>query len=182
MHIVPTYDYQLAIDELLNESVLGFDTETKPSFKKGEKYLPSLVQLAGEHAVYIFQLRHLRHYAPLSVILSDPFIAKVGVAVHDDIKKLQELIHFIPAGFVDLSDVTAKVGLGIMGIRTLAAHFLECRVSKGARCSNWASDILRSKQVEYAATDAWVPRVAYLRIQDQLRSGVLSLVPPQDSE
>jgi ribonuclease D len=162
--IVPEFDYQKAVDALMNERFLGFDTETKPSFQKGEKYLPALIQLAGENTVYIFQLKHLKHYGPLSLILADPFILKIGVAVHDDIKKLQELIDFIPSGFIDISEVTMKAGLGSMGVKTLAAHFLNSRISKSVRCSNWDSDVLKNKQIEYAATDAWIPRVAYLMI------------------
>ncbi len=94
-----------AIDRLRDEDVLGFDTETRPTFRKGKINLPSLVQLACSDVVYLFQLNWLPFGEALASVLSDADIVKTGVAVRDDIRDLQKLFAFNDAGVVDLGEV-----------------------------------------------------------------------------
>lgn len=148
------------------ESVLGFDTETRPVFKKGMTNPISLLQLATGDAVYIFQLASTPLFPELTEILSDPEIIKSGVSVRDDILELRKLHEFEPAGFVDLGEVAAEHGLKTRGLRNLAANLLGFRISKGQRCTNWARPDLTPKQIEYAATDAWVGRELYLKMRE----------------
>ena len=154
-----------ALAGLNRESVLGFDTETKPSFKKGVSYPPSLLQLAGSEEVFIFQLKTLGLPDELRDILARKGVLKSGVAVQDDIKELKQLAPFEEAGFVDLGDRARDLGLKTHGLRNLAANLLGYRISKQARVSNWASDNLTEKQIRYAATDAWVSREIYLAME-----------------
>jgi len=154
-----------AIDRLRDEDVLGFDTETRPTFRKGKVNLPSLVQLACSDVVYLFQLNWLPFGDALASVLSDPDIVKTGVAVRDDIRDLQKLYAFNDAGVVDLGEVARDLGLETHGLRNLAANFLEVRISKGAQCSNWSNRELAPQQVLYAATDAWVSREIHLRLR-----------------
>lgn len=156
---------KLAVEQLSRESVLGFDTESRPSFKKGESYPPSLVQLASSDAVYLFQLNRTQSIEKLIPIFSNPAIRKVGVALHDDIKKLDEFSHFEPAGFEDVSDVTKRLGITNTGLRSLVGMFLKQRISKGAQVSNWARKALNQNQLIYAATDAWMSRALYLHLE-----------------
>lgn len=151
-----------ALEELNRENVLGFDTETRPAFTKGTYYPPSLVQLAGGEAVYIFQFSFLSISQELVDLLANPSIIKAGVAVRDDIKALKELRPFEDAGFVDLGEVSRDNEIPTNGLRNMAANFLGYRVSKGARRSNWAVRQLSRSQILYAATDAWVSRELYL--------------------
>lgn len=152
-----------AIRSLGREKVLGFDTETRPSFKKGKSYDPSLVQLAGSRRVYIFQLSRLPRFPQgLAGLLADPGIVKAGVSVRDDVLGLKRLHEFTDAGFTDLGDLARKVDIPTHGLRNLAANLLGIRISKSARCTNWARPDLSGKQVRYAATDAWVSRELYL--------------------
>ena len=156
-----------ALEDLQRERVLGFDTETRPTFgKKQPENLPALLQLATERAIYLFQLRRIALPEPLRAVLSDSRIIKTGVAVHDDIRVLQRLAPFEAAGFVDLSDVARQNGLLTMGLRNMAANLLGFRISKTAQCSNWEAPKLSPKQIAYAATDAWVSRELHIRIQD----------------
>jgi ribonuclease D len=141
---------------LLAEPYLGFDTETRPAFKKGEKYAPALVQLASSHRVYLLQLRELGITDALVTLLEQPLPLKVGIAIRDDIKALQEVRPFVPSGLVDLGDLARRQGIEQRGARSLAARFLGGRVSKGAQTSNWAVRTLSEKQKIYAATDAWI--------------------------
>ncbi len=151
-----------AIRKLADHSLLGFDTETRPAYKKGESYLPSLLQLASDDEVFIFQLRHLGLAKPLREILADSTIIKAGVSLDYDIRELKKLSHFKAAGFMDLGNLAKKAGIKNHGLRGLAAVFLGERISKGMQTSNWAKDVLTPQQVQYAATDAWVGRRLYL--------------------
>jgi len=153
-----------AVQVLGGEKVLGFDTETRPTFKKGESYPPSLIQLAASDGVYIFQLRHINSYEPLINILADKKVLKVGVAVNDDIGKLNNLFPLEPSGFIDLADLTAKAGIKNAGLRGLAALLLGFRISKQRQCSRWDAPKLAPAQIVYAATDAWICRDIYLAL------------------
>jgi len=157
-------DLGSATRALKQETVLGFDTETKPAFVKGQSFPVALIQLAGGNAVYIFQLRHLGFPKRLQDILSHPGIVKAGFAPDYDLKQLKELEEFDPAGFVDLGAVAKGEGIKNHGLRGLAAVLLGFRISKQAQRSNWARTTLSPSQISYAATDAWVSREIYLRL------------------
>jgi ribonuclease D len=155
-------DLVTAVDRLAGHNLLGFDTETRPAYTKGENYLPSILQLASNDEVFIFQLKHLGLAKPLREILSDSAIIKAGVSLDFDIRELKKLSPFKAAGFRDLGDLARKAGIMNHGLRGLAAVFLGIRISKGAQTSNWAKDVLTPQQIQYAATDAWVGRRLYL--------------------
>jgi ribonuclease D len=153
-----------AVDKLGREQVLGFDTETRPAFKKGQKYLPSLLQLAGKDTVYLFQLNHLGLPEPLLRLLTDPGIIKTGVSLGYDLQELQKLAPFTQAGFVGLGRMSKEKGIKNHGLRGLAAVVLNLRITKSAQTSNWARSELSRSQILYAATDAWVGRELYLKL------------------
>lgn len=156
-----------ALKQMEGETLLGFDTETRPVFKKGKKPgPPSLVQLATADHAFIFQIKILPMCNGLCDLLADDSIVKTGVAVRDDIIGLQRLADFSPANFVDLSEVTAKAKMQTHGLRNMAANLLGFRISKSAQCSNWAKDKLTRQQITYAATDAWVSRELYVALAD----------------
>lgn len=159
-------DLTRAVEVLRQERVLGFDTETKPTFRKGKVNAPALVQLAGEEVVFLVQLTWLPMSAPLASVLSSPDIIKAGVSIHDDMRELQKLFSFEPAGLVDLGNVARACRLETQGLRNLAANFFDCRISKGPQCSNWGQRELSARQVSYAATDAWIGREVYLRMRE----------------
>ena len=153
-----------AVEKLSREQVLGFDTETRPAFKKGQKYMPSLLQLAGENSVYLFQLKHLGLREPLISILVDPNIIKAGVSLAHDLRELKKMAPFVQAGFVGLGKMSKEKGIQNHGLRGLAAVVLGLRISKSSQTTNWARDELTLSQIRYAATDAWVGRELYLKL------------------
>lgn len=157
-----------AIADLEKETLLGFDTETKPVFKPGISYPPALVQLAGEHRAYIFQLQKLKHLDGLLRIFSNARIIKAGIALADDLKKLQEVRAFTAAGFAEVGDLARKLGIAQTGLRSLAGLVLGYRVSKREQRSNWARAQLTPAQITYAATDAWVSRELYIALSQRL--------------
>ena len=166
-------ELQSAVAHMRKEPLLGFDTETRPTFRKGKVNLPSLVQLACSDVVYLIQLNWIPFCEPLISLFTDKAILKTGVAVRDDIKDLQKLSSFRDKGVVDLGEVARGIGLETHGLRNLAANLLGFRISKGAQCSNWANKELTHQQVVYAATDAWVSRLIHLKMEDTgLMSGV----------
>lgn len=154
-----------ALQELKNERLLGFDTESRPVFRRGDSSKPSLLQLAGADKVWLFQLQNFPDLEPLFSVLADPDKIKTGIAIRDDIKKLKELHHFTAGGFFELADVTQKARIVNTGLRKLVALFLGFRISKGAQVSNWARSDLSKAQINYAATDAWVSRELYVKIE-----------------
>ncbi len=168
VHLIDSDKKMVASSEALRgEKVLGFDTETRPAFKKGESYAPSLVQIAASDRVYVFQLRHITEHKLLIDILADKKVLKAGVAVDDDIKKLNDISAFRPAGFVELAKLAAGAGIKNAGIRGLAALLFDFRISKGKQCSRWDAKTLTPAQITYAATDAWVCRDLYFALWRQ---------------
>lgn len=155
-------ELQAALPAISAEKILGFDTETRPTFRKGDSHSPALIQLATAEVVYLIQLRKIPLDARIAGILANAAVIKSGVAIADDMRFLQKLHPFQPAGGVDLASLARKHNIKMQGLRGLAAVFMGVRISKSARCSNWNKTILTSQQVSYAATDAWVSRQIYL--------------------
>lgn len=142
--------------EIEKHEVVGFDTETRPSFKKGQVYKVALVQIAMDHKAYLIRTHHTGITDELASIFESQKIIKAGVAIHDDIKALQKFRKFDPGSFIDLSTVARKAGYQVESVKKLAALLLGFRISKSAQTSNWEAPTLTEKQLEYAATDAWV--------------------------
>ena len=165
-------DWKQALPDLRADGVLGFDTETRPTFRKGKVNAPSLIQLATERAVYLVQLAWLPFGPHLAEILADPNIIKAGVGIRDDMRELSRLHDFEPAGLVDLGNAARAHKLPSQGLRTLAANLFGWRISKGSQCSNWSLMELSQRQIAYAATDAWIGRLIFLRMRE------FGLIPP----
>ena len=160
-----TEEMAAAAAVLAKESHLGFDTETRPSFKKGDYSPPALIQLATEHCVYLFRISKTGTFDPVLPILKSPDILKTGVAIKDDVKELRAM-----EGFVEIADITVKLGYENRGLRALAGLLLQGRISKAAQVSNWARPELDKKQVRYAATDAWISREIYRKAMAERES------------
>lgn len=163
--VATPHDLERALADIREESVVGFDTETRPAFRRGESYLPCLAQVATERAVYLFSLRRPDVYAVLSELLASRHIVKAGVALADDLRQLHQVFAFAEHNIIDLGAVARHCGLAQSGVRNLAGILLGFRVPKGARTSNWAAQQLTAAQITYAATDAWVCRELFLRFQ-----------------
>jgi ribonuclease D len=168
VHLVRTDSEAVAaVSDLRREKVLGFDIETRPTFRKGENYPPALLQLAGSSAVYVFQLLQLQDLQWFKELFSDARIIKAGVSLDSDIRKLKERQDFQEAGFVELSTLSDAAGIRNNGLRGLAAILLKIRISKGAQRSNWSRPDLSREQIVYAATDAFISREIYLRLTEK---------------
>ena len=158
-------DLERALADIRQESVVGFDTETRPSFRKGESHPTCLVQAATASKVYLFQLRQLDVFQIVAELLAQPRIVKAGVALAYDLRSLKLVFPFTEKNVLDLGVVPRRRGLDQTGLRNLAGIFLGFRIPKGTRTSNWAAAQLTAQQITYAATDAWVCRELFLRFQ-----------------
>ena len=158
-------DRARALADFRQESVVGFDTETRPSFRKGESHPTCLVQAATAGTVYLFQLRRLDVFPILAELLAAPRIVKAGVALAHDLRSLKLVFPFPEQNVLDLGVVARRCGFDQTGLRNLAGIFLGFRVPKGNRTSNWAAAQLSAQQITYAATDAWVCRELFLRFR-----------------
>jgi ribonuclease D len=156
-----------AMADIRSTHVVGFDTETRPSFRQGESYLPSLVQVATSKAVYLFLLDRVDCRAALAELLAAPAIVKAGIGLAHDLRQLGERHPAEPAAVVDLGRVARRHGIKQTGLRNLAALFMAIRIPKGARTTNWAAPRLTPAQIGYAATDAWASRELYLCFEEQ---------------
>ena len=170
----------IALPEIMQESILGFDTETRPNFSKEKHYLVSILQLGGRDKVWVIRLEPLKHrLADIYEVLENPAIKKVGVAVHGDILSLKERYDFMPAGFEDIAKYTRGIGVINTGMKNLSALILGERVSKAAQLTNWASDNLTKKQIEYAATDAWISRRLYICVKKYVETTNIGIEPEE---
>jgi ribonuclease D len=146
------------------EKILGFDTESRPSFRKGHKNKVSLIQLANRNLACLFRINKIGIPEELVNVLADPKVVKAGVAVHDDIRFLKKVKKFSPAGFIDLQQFVKDFGIQSSGLKKLTAIVLGFRISKRQQVTNWEADELSEAQQVYAATDAWVCREIYMKL------------------
>lgn len=153
-----------ALEMISDCKVLGFDTETKPSFRKGKRNKVSLLQLAFDNTAILFRINRIGLPEPLVRVLSDPGIIKAGVAVHDDIRVLQNIRNFVPAGFVDLQKIVKEHGIESISLKKLSAIVLGFRISKSQQVTDWNADVLTEAQLKYASTDAWVCYEIYRKL------------------
>jgi len=160
-------DAETQLSWLSTVNLLGFDTETRPSFKKGERHQVALLQLATHEKAFLLRLDKIGIPDIVYKILENENVKKAGVAVHDDIKALQTVKEFNPKGFVELQNYVEEFGIEDKGLKKLSCSILGFRISKSARLSNWENDEYTEEQKQYAATDAWVSYEIY-----QLLSGL----------
>lgn len=157
-------DVEKAARFLSQKTILGFDTETRPSFTKNKTNGVALLQLSDENEAFLFQLKKTGLPDSLAAILSNSNIGKVGVAVRDDIRILQKLNPFQAENFIELQTIAKQLQIDALGLRKLTPIALGFRISKRQQLSNWENPVLTEAQQRYAATDAWVS----LKIYQQL--------------
>lgn len=159
-------DIEKAVSEIEQHAVVGFDTESRPAFQKGEFYNVSLLQFAIPEKVFLFRINLTGLTPRICSLLENAHVIKMGVALRDDIIDLKKLRMFNPQGFKDLHSLIKKHGVINSGLRKLAAMILGFRISKSQQTSNWENTVLNQRQQVYAATDAWVCLKIYDKLND----------------
>lgn len=157
IHLIDSDQKLAEVAEALKTATrFGFDTETRPSFRKGEFYKTALFQLATHTDAYLIRLHHVTNFDLIKDVIENKDALKVGVAIRDDLNQLKKTFKFEPAGFVELQTVAKAKGLQNMGLRGMTEEVLGSGLSKAAKITNWESPRLTEAQILYAATDAWV--------------------------
>lgn len=158
-------EFNRAIAYLRSQKIIGFDTETRPTFSQDQpRYGVALLQLSGPDKAFLFRINKMGMHRRLCNLLASEKVVKVGAAIHDDIRGLQKKQDFHPAAFVDLQKIVCEWGVRDKSVKKMAAIILGFRVSKTQQLSNWEADKLSDSQCKYAATDAWVCREMYLKL------------------
>ena len=158
-------EFNRAIAYLRSQKIIGFDTETRPTFSQDQpRYGVALLQLSGPDKAFLFRLNKMGMHRRLCNLLASDKIVKVGAAIHDDIRTLQKKHFFEPAAFIDLQKIVCEWGIRDKSVKKMAAIILGIRVSKTQQLSNWEAERLSESQARYAATDAWVCREMYLKL------------------
>ena len=158
-------EFNRAIAYLRAQKIIGFDTETRPTFTPSQpRYDVSLLQLSGPDKAFLFRVNKIGMHRRLCNLLASDKVVKVGAAIHDDIRGLQKLHDFKPAAFVDLQKIGCEWGIRDKAVKKMAAIILGFRISKTQQLSNWEAETLSESQCKYAATDAWVCREMYLKL------------------
>lgn len=144
-----------AVEYLMKQSVLGFDTETRPTFKKGNMHMVALLQVATHDTCFLFRLNRLGLPDALIWLLEDRHITKVGLSLQDDLRMLNLRRRFTPGTFVELQKEVKNIGIEDNSLQKIYANLFGQKISKGQQLSNWEADTLSEAQQRYAATDAW---------------------------
>ena len=174
---------EAACNDLQRYEMIGFDTETRPSFRAGVSYKVSLLQLSTPDVCYLFRLCRVRLSNPILKILGSRHILKVGVDVGGDIRALHALRHFKADGFVDLQTEAPRWGIEEKSLRKISAVVLGMRISKAQRLSNWEAGVLTEQQREYAATDAWVSMyILRSMMESEPREGKFPIIACEGAE
>ena len=153
--IVSEGEAKKAVAYLLKQTLLGFDTETKPSFKAGKTNQVALLQVYGGGVCFLFRLNHIGLPPCLIKLLEDRKITKIGLSWHDDLRALNQRKNFKAGTFIDLQDMAKEMGIVDLSLQKLYANIFGEKISKGQQLTNWEADSLTEAQKLYAATDAW---------------------------
>ena len=148
-------DAEKAVSYLKTQTIVGVDTETRPSFKRGLTHKVALLQIATSDTCFLFRLCRTGITNSLKQLLENTNIKKIGVSLHDDYHALNEKRRFTPGNFIDLQKYVSNFGIEEMSLQKIYAIIFAQRISKSQQLTNWDADVLTDKQKLYAATDAW---------------------------
>ena len=174
--ILTESEAQKAVDYLLSQPILGVDTETRPSFKKGRANKVALLQVASHEVCFLFRLNQLGISPAVKRLLEDKIVPKIGLSWHDDLNMLHKSGEFETGYFIDLQNHVREIGVEDLSLQKLYANFFGQKISKRERLTNWEADILNDKQKQYAATDAWACIMLYEELMRLEETGDYELI------
>ena len=171
-----------AVDYLLSQPILGIDTETRPSFRKGVAHKVALLQVSSEDTCFLFRLNSIGLTPDIVRLLEDKRVPKVGLSLHDDLLALHKIGGFTPGNFIDLQEHVGEIGIEDKSLQRLYANVFGRKISKGQRLTNWEADVLTDSQKLYAATDAWACIKLYEELQRLKQTGDYELIKQTESD
>ena len=179
--VVSETEAEKAVDYLLAQPIIGIDTETRPSFRRGTNYKVSLLQVSSHEVCFLFRLNHIGMCAPIMRLLETETVLKVGLSLHDDIAALRKLKLFNPGNFYDVQKHVSEIGIEDLSLQKIYANLFGEKISKSQRLTNWEADILSEKQKVYAATDAWSCIIIYEELVRLEETGDYKLIRKEDN-
>ena len=166
-----------AVDYLLTQPIVGVDTETRPSFKRGVINKVALLQVSTYDTCFLFRLNMIGMCPPVVRLLSHPTLVKVGLSLKDDIRMLHFVGEFASNNLIDLQNIVGQVGIRDMSLQKIYANLFGQKISQRQRLTNWEADVLNDAQKAYAAIDAWACLKIYDRIEELKASGDYEVIP-----
>ena len=180
--VLTEQEAEKAVRYLLSQPILGVDTETRPSFRKGQVHRVALLQVSSHDVCFLFRLNQLGMSPSVKRLLEDTTVPKIGLSLRDDLSSLHRLGDFETGLFIDLQNRVSEVGVEDMSLQKLYANFFGQRISKREQLTNWEADILSDKQKLYAATDAWSCIMLYEELLRLEQTGDYELIKVNDDE
>lgn len=174
--VVSEREAERAVRFLLSQPILGVDTETRPSFRRGDMHQVALLQVSGRDICFLFRLNYLGNSPAVCQLLEDKNVPKVGLSLRDDMMQLHRLMDFEEGLFIDLQNHVREIGVEDMSLQKLYANFFGQKISKRQQLTNWEHDVLSEKQKLYAATDAWSCIMLYEELERLEQSGDYELI------
>ena len=159
-----------AMQEISKYDILGFDTETKPNYKKGSYNRVALIQVASTDMAWLFRVNKIGIPDRLRSFLENDSLLKIGAGLTDDMQRLRKIVQFTPGGFIDLQKYVEAFNIESKSLKKMVAIILGYKISKSQQLSNWESDSLSDQQLRYAATDAWVCLEMYHTLRNSLKN------------
>lgn len=178
--VLSAYETKRAVDFLLSQPILGIDTETRPSFKRGVYNTVSLLQIATHDVCFLFRLKHIGDNPDIVRLLEDTTVPKIGLSLRDDILSLGKVMTFTPGLFIDLQKHVSEIGVMDLALQKLYANFFGMKISKKQRLTNWDADVLTDSQKMYAAIDAWACIKLYEELMRLEKSGDYKLIVTEE--
>ena len=174
--VLNEFEARRAVNYLLSQKILGVDTETRPSFKKGAMHQVALLQVSSYDVCFLFRLNYTGITPSIRRLLEDTTVPKIGLSLRDDLMMLHRLGEFETGWFIDLQDHVREIGVEDMSLQKLYANFFGKKISKRQRLTNWEADVLSDKQKQYAAIDAWSCIMLYEELQRLEETGDFVLI------
>ena len=180
--IMTAGETEKAVSYLLKQTILGVDTETRPSFRKGDVHKVALLQVATEDTCFLFRLNMTGMTTAIIRLLENTEVPMIGLSWHDDILSLKRRHDFKPGHFIDLQNLVGELGIEDLSLQKLYANIFGMKISKRQQLTNWESDTLDDRQKLYAATDAWACIHLYKEIRYLIESGDYQLEIVKEEE
>lgn len=183
IHIVQTpWEAEKAVTYLKKCSLLGIDSETRPSFTKGQSHKVALLQISSEEHCFLFRLNLTGLTLPIITLLESPSVTKVGLSLRDDFMMLHKRAPFEQRSCVELQEYVRAFGIQDKSLQKIYGILFGEKISKSQRLSNWEADVLSEPQKQYAATDAYACLNIYNRLQELKRTGDFEIAAEEGKE
>lgn len=179
--VLSQHEAERAVDYLLSQPLLGFDTETRPNFSRGHQHKVSLMQVATEDVCFLFRLNYTGLSPAIVRLLEDRQVVKVGLSWHDDVNSLHQIGDFELGSFIDIQLLAREIGIEDMSLQKIFANLFGQKISKRQQLTNWEADVLNDRQKLYAATDAWACVKMYREIMRLKDEGNYELIIEDES-